>query len=742
LTCVVPANAQSVPATSAVPAAQASAATAKPPRIGLVLSGGAARGLAHVGVLRVLEEMRIPIDYIAATSMGAIVGGLYASGVSPTEMEKQLTTISWPTLFSDSPPRSDLGFRRKQEDALYPLAFEIGYRDGEFRAFKGALSGSNLELYLHELVRKVDDVAMFDALPIPFRAVATDMVTGKEVVFDRGPLYKAMRASMSVPGMFAPAEIGGRVLGDGGLVKNLPVDVVRAMGADIVIAVNIGTPLMSREQLSSVVGLAAQTINILTEQNVREQLALLGPADVLISPDLGNLTLIDFAAATKFVAAGEAAARAAAPRLATLSTTPSLYAAFEASLVVAEEKAPKTLDFVRIEGTQYANPLVLEQEMETGPAKPFGLAKLHTDLARIYGRGDFEQIDYRLVQERSRNGVVIEVTEKSWGPHYLRFGASLASDLKGETSFEFLVGHKRAWLNGLGGEWLNEFGLGRSLRYATELYQPLAIGQWLFASAYGSSQRAPEYVFAQDGRRLAEYDVLTNRAGIDLGAPLGRYGEVRLGYRYVYYRGDAAIAIPGFATATDTESGARLLVRWDNLDRPYFPRHGVRAEADLFYGTRRQTFGDSDLGRGTGLRAALTVDATIPVSASGTLSIGALLGGVNSGQPDVISDFNLGGFLQLSGLRNDQISGRYKGLARAVYLHRLGRLPVIGRDFYAGASAEIGNVWDERSAIRLADTLKAGSIFVAADTWLGPFYLAYGRASGGQSSFYLFLGRP
>ena len=200
------------------------------PKIGLVLSGGGARGITHIGVLKVLEKLRIPVDYIAATSMGAVVGGLYASGMAPAEMEKQINAVSWPTLLSDSPARRDVGFRVKEEDAQFPLGFELGFRDGQFRAFKGALSGSNLELFLHELTRSVDNVATFDQLPIPFRAIATDMVTGREVVFDRGPIYQAMRASMSVPGMFTPAEIDGRILGDGGLVNNLPVDVVARDG--------------------------------------------------------------------------------------------------------------------------------------------------------------------------------------------------------------------------------------------------------------------------------------------------------------------------------------------------------------------------------------------------------------------------------------------------------------------------------------------------------------------------------
>ena len=251
LACAAPALAQ---ADRSVEAAVATATAKARPKVGLVLSGGGARGITHVGVLKVLHEMRIRIDYIAATSMGAIVGGLYASGMDPDTMQRHLAAVSWPTLLADSPPRVDVGFRRKEEEEAFPLGFELGYRDGEIKWFKGALSGTNLELFLHELTRHVDTIDNFDKLPIPFRAVATNMVNGKEVVFDRGLLYQAMRASMSVPGMFAPVESGGRVLGDGGLVNNLPVDVVRAMGADVVIAVNIGTPLRSRDELPSVGG--------------------------------------------------------------------------------------------------------------------------------------------------------------------------------------------------------------------------------------------------------------------------------------------------------------------------------------------------------------------------------------------------------------------------------------------------------------------------------------------------------
>ncbi|MFO1312552.1 MAG: patatin-like phospholipase family protein [Burkholderiales bacterium] len=706
-----------------------------------MLSGGGARGLTHIGVLKVLHEMRVPIDYIAATSMGAIVGGLYASGMTPDVMQRHLGAVSWPTLLSDSPERSDIAFRRKEELAQFPLAFEIGYQDGEFLWFKGALSGTNLELFLHELTRNVDNVTDFDKLPIPYRAVATNMLTGKEVVFSSGRLYQAMRASMSVPGMFAPVEIDGRILGDGGLVNNLPVDLVRKMGADVVIAVNIGTPLMTRDQLQSVVGFASQMLNILTEQNVRAQLATLEPTDILISPDLGNLNFVDFAAGPKFVEIGEQAARSVSAQLAALSDSPERYAAFERRLKVAPEKLPEKLDFVTVEGTHYANPEVLEDQMRTKPDEPFKLETLESDLARLYGRGEFEQIDYQLTTVGRQTGVVINVVEKSWGPNFLRFGTSLSTDFQGETFFNLLVGHRRVWLNSLGAEWTNEVVLGSTRRYATELYQPLFAGRSIFASGYGAIQRAPEFIFNGE-TRVAEYDVLYETAGADLGVTFGTSGEIRGGVKWVHVRGDPSIAEESYPTIRTNETGARLLLRWDTLDHPFFPRTGLRANAELFYGNRATEINGIEVESDNSSRAGAVVDAAWSFDRSNFLNFQARAGAITKAHANnVIEDFNLGGFLQLSGLRTNQLSGNYLGFARGVYYRQIATLPIVGRAIYLGGSLETGNVWEDSGAISTRDLYGAGSVFLAADTWLGPFYLAWGIASNGQRSFYLFLGR-
>ena len=722
--------------------AAAAASEARRPRIGLVLSGGGARGITHIGVLKVLDEMRVPIDCIAATSMGSIVGGLYASGSPPAEMQEVVTSVDWSTLFSDTPPRRELSFRDKQRDTRFPLPLEIGFRDGQVRGFQGALSGGNLELFLHNLTSRADGIRDFDRLPIPFRAVATDMVAGQPFVFDQGPLYEAMRASMSIPGVFSPAEVRGKLLGDGGLVDNLPVDVVRSMGADIVIAVNIGTPLMTRDQLSSVVGLTGQMINILTEQNVRQQLASLRAGDVLISPDLGTLSAIDFKQGAAFIAKGEAAAREASGQLARLALSEAAYRAYKAAQPKLADTPPPVIEFVRIEGTQYANPKVLEAKLAIAVGEPLDTQKLDLGIARLFGTGEFERIDYRLIGDGAQQGLTVGVQEKAMGPNYLRFGVFVASDFEGESTFALLMGHRRVWVNSLGAEWHNEFEVGRIVRAATEFYQPFDINRTAFAAAYGMVQNAPRYVFVGD-KRVAEYAVQTNGAGIDLGMPFGDAGEIRVGPAYTFYKGSPMVAIPGFPTARQTDAGARVLARWDNLDNAFFPRRGVRATLDVFYGQRTQRAGSSsDEVTNQLARGDFSFNAGVPLTQHGFLNVGAHAAALNRDDPSLVNPFMLGGLFNLSGLHVAQLAGSYLGLARLVYYHRIASVPFIGGDVFAGGSAETGNVWQQRAAISAGDLVKAGSVFVAADTFFGPFYFAYGRATGGAASFYLFFGRP
>jgi NTE family protein len=707
------------------------------PKVCVVLSGGGARGLAHIGVLKVLDELRVPVDCIAATSMGAIVGGLSAIGMSPTEMQERLAKVEWASLFSDSPPRRDLDLRRKDEDERYSIPLEFGFSEGGVHLAKGAIAGGNLELYLHELTRRADSLTSFDRLPTPFRAVATDMVTGEKRVFDSGPLYVAIRASMSVPGLFTPMEVDGRIYGDGGLVDNLPVDIVRQMGADVIIAVNIGTPLMTAEQLQSIVGLTAQSLNILTQQNVRASVALLrqGP-HVLISPNLGRLTFADFSSGTKLVELGESAARTQADALSAYALSADSYREYVAARTVLPPIGEPVIADVRIEGTVRTNPAVIAEQIDTVAGKPFNAEQLDADIARLYGSGDYERVAYRLIDEKGQRDLVIDVTEKSWGPNFLRFGVNLSSDLQGETFFNFLIGHKRTWINSLGAQWVNELEFGQTRRLATEFYQPLEKSQTYFGSAYAEVQREPQYIFDGD-LRIAEYDILTQRIGADLGINFGEWGELRIGPQYSHYRADREIASREFPSSLKLdEGGVSLRFRYDRLDDPFFARTGLRFETEFFQGIPA-IGSDSDVTRASGdfLQA-------LPIGDNGRLHLGGKFGSTDHRDDANATNFDLGGFLNLSGLRTNQLAGDYMGFLRAVYYHRMGPLRYIGRAWFLGGSLEAGNVWPTRDAIDLSDTFKAASLFVGADTYIGPFYLAYGRTNRGESSWYIFVGRP
>ncbi|MGH8149031.1 MAG: patatin-like phospholipase family protein, partial [Steroidobacteraceae bacterium] len=310
-------------------AARAAGLTNPPPpvpphhrlRIGLVLSGGGARGAAHIGVLEMLAKMRIPIDAIAGTSMGAVVGGLYASGLSPAEIKSMMDSVNWNDAFSDEPPRKDLSFRRKEERLQFPMKLPLGLRGGKLRLPRGLLEGETLTRILRRLTLPVAEITNFDDLPTPFRAVATDLTTGEPVVMRAGDLATAMRASVSAPGVFSPVERDGRLLVDGGISENLPIDVAREMHVDVLIVVDVGFPLYPRNRLVSPAVISDQMLAILIRRESERQLATLAPRDVLITPNLGDASSFDFSIIKRAIGAGEQAAQAAAPRLRALALT-------------------------------------------------------------------------------------------------------------------------------------------------------------------------------------------------------------------------------------------------------------------------------------------------------------------------------------------------------------------------------------------------------------------------------------
>lgn len=716
--------------------AQAAERAAAPgtPRIGLALSGGGARGLAHIGVLKVLEELRVPVHCVTGTSMGAIVAGTYASGMPVADMEKFVGTADWNDVFRDKPPRAEIASQRKIDDYKTLFAPQYGVKDGGLALPKGVIDGVSIEAFFRDLTSRSIDIKDFNKLPIPYHAMATDIETGDSVVLDHGNLPHAMRASMSVPGVLAPVEIDGKLLVDGGIANNLPIDQARKLCADVVIAVNISTPPLKRDQITSALSVTAQLMNFLGKATVDNQLRNLSERDVLIAPDLGNISAASFERGKDAIRVGEDAARKMSDSLKRYSVPPEQYAALRAKQTVAA-KPLGTVDEIRFEGLVRTNPDVLRSLVESKPGEPLDEDKVNADLRRIYGRGDFEGVDYHIEQGPAGRVMVIRPREKDWGPDYLRFGLGLATDFQGENIFNVLVQYRRTWLNKLGGEWITEGQIGQNAHLFTQFIQPVEERGRFFVAPWAWIGQTTRGVFVGDDR-VAEYDVRSGRIGLDAGAVLGTLGEARVGAQWQHVDAKVDTGSPALPSVKQDTAGPRALLFIDQLDDAWFPRDGYRATASAYWA--RQGFGsDLNYERFEGQAAA--------VRSWGRHTFNfTLQGGTdNHSNMPAYETFTLGGPLRLSGYRINQFSGRRYGFGRLMYYNRVLPLPeILGSGVYVGGSLEAGEMHSRFDGFPFGGTIYSGSVFLAADTFVGPAYLGFGLGESGNHSVYLLLGAP
>ncbi len=726
---VSPVLAVKLETSEATPASEAP----KRPKICLVLSGGGARGAAHTGVLRVLEELRVPIHCITGTSMGALVGGAYATGMSVDEMDEVNAGISVAKLFREKPPRLEMTMRRKADDHANYLGPEIGLGSAEASLTKGAVSGVQLETVLRQL-SKVRGYRGFDGLPIQFRAVATDLVTGKAVVFSEGDMANVMRASMSVPGAVAPAEIGGMMLVDGMLTSNLPVAAARELGADVVIAVNVGTPLLKREQLSSIFGVAGQMLSILTEQNVQASIASLKPGDILISPELGDYSTADFDNLPKISPLGEAAARKVADQLSRYSLPAEEYA-----LLRQQQSAPITpdlqpVDEIRFVNLKRVNPAEARKVMQTTINEPIDQEELDADMRRLYGTGDFEHVNYRNLKEGDRRVLAIDALEKSWGPTYLRVGLALDSDFGSETNASLLASVRKTWINSMGAEWRTDLSVGGHNRLRTEFYQPFEAGKnWFIAPTVDLAQRL---VSVYEGeRKLAIYSIASGQIGLDLGRSFYQYGVMRMGVVSGRLRQnlDTGDDLLGPKPSRVKTGGLTASLIMDRLDSVLFPRQGWHVRANL-YNSNRSLGADFAYSRwDTSLILAHSFGED-------TFNLGLYGGGKLSGERiPGFDSLKLGGFLKLSGYAPNQLLGQEMTFGRIMYYRRISQGSLL-EGLYGGLSLEMGRVNSPLLPTNSDAWRRSASVFVGTDTFVGPLYLGFGRSIDGPSSFYLLLG--
>jgi len=676
----------------------------------------------------------VPVDCVTGTSMGSVVGGSFAAGTTPAEMEQIVTQTDWSEVFTDRPPRAEISPRLKQDDYKGLFAPEFGVRDGALVLQKGVVSGVNIESFLRYLTQQSARIGDFRKLPVPFRAVATDIGTGEAVILDHGNLSRAMRASMAIPGAVAPVEIDGRLLVDGGIANNLPIDVARKICGDVIIAVNISTPPLEREQITSALSIVGQLINFLGKERVDKQLASLSKRDVLIQPELGNIGAGSFKRMAEAIGIGEAAARSQAAELRRYSLPKAEYEALRKRQIVPRSDSLGRIDEIRFEGIERTNSAVLLQLMDTQPGDEITEASLSGDLRRIYGRGDFESVDYRIDESSAARALVIRVQEKETGPNYIRFGLTLATEGKGDSYFNLLASYRATWVNRFGAEWKLETQVGQNSLAFTEFYQPVTRYGYFFIAPYAQAGESYRGVYSGDDR-VAEYVVRENRGGLDAGTTFGQWGELRLGPVWRDIRASVQTGSPVLPEIDTNASGARVKLVVDRLDQVWFSRDGQRLVASGF--KAYQTLGaDASYSRAdlSLLQALSFGEHTFQLGVYGGTNLGTNLPAYDS--------FTLGGPFRLSAYAIDQFAGQQALFGSVRYFNQVKRLPSpLGSGVYAGASLEAGRV-NKLDVGQSTGNLESASVFLGADTFLGPAWIGAGFAPGGVRSLFLLVGVP
>ena len=714
--------------------AQPADAQSHRPKIGLALGGGGARGSAHIGVLKVFEEMRIPIDYIAGTSMGSVVGGLYVTGYSPAELQNVMSKIDWAHLFTDSAPRRDTAFRRKQNDYFVPPGLTLGYKKGVTLP-AGLIAGRKLSFILNTLTLPTIGIQNFDDLSIPYRAVAADARTGEPVAISSGSLARAIRASMAIPVVFTPVEHEGRLLIDGGEAENLPVQTVRAMGADIVIAVDVASSSeIPKEAPRSITEILGRLIDLPLLRNTQDSRKL---ADLVITPDLIGFSTGDFSKGLEIIPKGEQAARAAAEALSRWSVSPEEYAAWQKAHRIPVPEKPPVVDTIVVDPIPGFDTRRITRVIATKAGLPFNEQVLQDDMRRIAGMGLWQSVEFRMEKENGKNVLHILATPKSWGPTYISAGLNFEFDYNERSQFGIATLVDATEIDKLGADWKTSLQFGTNLFVASQFFQPLNYDGRFFVAPRVSYYRFDQDIFANQDR-IAEYRSKEGKIGVDFGVDLGHLlslGEFSVGYERGWGSLRRRIGNPEFPESNYDAGAFVTSLKIDQLDDVWFPHNGYYA--DLQYTASRGALGaDTDFNKAQ-------------IRLIGVESLGRWTGtaratyGDSFGSPLPFQElFTLGGFQNLSGRPRDQLLGNTVALGVLSMRYRLtDTRGAIIHGIYVGASAELGNTWLQRSDASFSHMHGAGSLFLATETLAGPLYLAWGNGGGKNRTFYLSLNR-
>lgn len=707
------------------------------PCVALVLGGGGARGGAHIGVIRALEERQIPVDVVVGTSIGSFVGALYASGKSAADIEQLFAEADWDIGYQDDLPRSQTPNRRKRQMDDFPIQLNLGFDGTSVKLPQGFLQGQGMKNLIDQLLGTHVLFDSFDDLPIAFRAVAADIETGEQVVLDKGDLSTALQISMSLPGIVRPIERDGRLLVDGGIANNLPVSVARELGANIIIAVDIGSPAMTRDQLSSGVSILRQLTSFLTEKNVTQQKALLSEQDIYLKPELGEIDMLSF---DKTLEAAESGYRLATGVLSTHSQAQALAGKaqpFAAESFIASD-SELHLDRIRLINHSRLSDDYILKRMNLREGAVYTPNDIHRGMQKLYGQGTIARVRTSLSRENDINTLNTLVDEKEWGPGYLDFKLSFEDNLRSQSRYQLGASYRRTNLSPYGAEWYTTAEFGTEKKFNTELYWPIATTDLFWEGGLRYNRNV--FSYTEEGESLGE--VIENEYGFigGLGWNLRDKLDTLLGYFYT--EGDIRLPVilsevVGQRDVDYLQHGALLRIDFDSLDDPSFPTRGwkfnttvTRSQFDLLTVKDMSTqvelnlIGAHSIGRHS-LRGQMEYNSTF-----------------NDDPFSLVGSFELGGFLHLSGNGSGFISGQHTRFFSLVYTYELAEnnYRVLNLPLYLGTSLEAGNAWNDRDAIDYSELIHSASLFLGWDSPIGPAYLAWGKSDTGNHSAYIFMG--
>jgi NTE family protein len=697
-------------------------------RVVVVLGGGGAHAIANLGVLEELERQHVQIDAVVGTGLGGLTGGLYAAGMTTAEIREFFLTTDWPDIFNPDTRREDLSFRRKADDQDFLIKYRVGIKDGQTQLPAALAPNGKLAQLLQSSVAHTKGIKDFNDLPLQFRAVAMDLLTGEQVILDSGSLDLAMLATVTSPGTLPPVQIDGRYLVSGSMLNNLPVDVARDLGADVIIVADVGPYLRTAGELNSVFGIVDQVTHIMQRQNSTASLATLRDSDIIVQPSSVPAGETDFSELVNRISQGADSVTAVADRLAAIRVSETQHRESLAARQVKRAVEPIVSDIVLINDSSVDDALILAQLSQPLNA-PLDKEQLDVDMRKIYGIGAFSMVEFDLQQEG-------ETAESRAGNRFWRFGLSMQDDLEGNSAYTGSASFTWTQINRLGAEWRSVLRIGEIQQATTEFYQPVdSLGRY-FVSALASFDERNKNVF-ENGAITDQFRVRRVLGQFSAGRIFGNSAEFRAGA--VFGRGTTRSNIGSPAASSEFDiGGLTVSASYDTLDNIYFPSRGSRAIVTW-----------------TGMRDSLGATTDIDV-VTGTIGMAkswnanTLIGSIRfqTQLEEVTGVENLlttGGLFNLSGYQRDELSGRHTAVGRVIYYRRILSNPIRGllnASLYAGGSLELGNAWQDSDDVKFSNALFAGSLFLGADTFIGPVYLAGGLAEGGKSAAYLFIGRP